>query len=169
LREEMSFNARKKNMSIWKAVPGHEDYLVSVKGDVYSLKTELPFMMKQSDDGKGYRVVNIDNELTFVHRIVAAAFLGLDLSNPDQCVMHVDDEPSNNNLYNLRLGTQVDNIRDMYIKGRNAKPKAKVDHQIAQIIRQRRANGESGASLAKEYKISQSLICAIYTGKKWVM
>lgn len=154
-------------MSIWKPVPGYPDYQVSITGQVLSLKKLKPLILKQSNDGKGYRVVNLDRELTFVHRIVGAAFLGLDLKNPQQCVMHLDDNPTNNHLYNLKIGTQKDNIADMHNKGRAVRPTAKVDFEIADTIRKRRTAGEAGAALAKEYGVSQSLISAIYKGFKW--
>ena len=154
-------------MSIWKQVPLYPDYQVSILGEVLSLKKATPLILKQSNDGKGYKVVNLDGELTFVHRIVGAAFLGLKLDDPKQCIMHLDDNPANNNLYNLRLGTQLDNIRDMHKKGRNVLPKAKITFEIALKIRERRGNGETGTSLAKEYNVSESLIANVNSGRRW--
>lgn len=61
-----------------------------------------------------------------VHRLVASAFLWLDLySNlPHKyvvCVCHKDDNPSNNNVNNLFLWTHMDNMQDKINKWRMPK------------------------------------------------
>lgn len=54
----------------------------------------------------------------FVHRLVAQSFLWLDISIKSLFVCHKDDNPSNNNLYNLFIGTSSDNTQDMLKKWR---------------------------------------------------
>ena len=57
-----------------------------------------------------------------VHRLVAQAFLGLDIEFKDpkisMCVCHKDDDPMNNSLDNLFLATNKWNNADMFSKGR---------------------------------------------------
>jgi hypothetical protein len=54
----------------------------------------------------------------FVHQAVAAAFLG---ARPDGLVVrHLDGNPSNNSLMNLRYGTSAENAYDRIAHGRHA-------------------------------------------------
>lgn len=54
-----------------------------------------------------------------VSRLMWYVFLWLDLNNTDICVLHKDDNPMNNNLDNLFLGTFWDNVRDSLKKWRH--------------------------------------------------
>jgi hypothetical protein len=155
-------------MSIWKSIPDAPDYYASITGEILSLKKEVPLILKQVNDGKGYRVVNINKRATFVHRLIGCAFLGLSLKNSKDCIMHLDDDPKNNNLSNLRLGSQLDNLKDMRNKGRNYKASARFNQADLHLIRTRLANGERGSKLAKEYDVSASLISAIKNNHRYV-
>ena len=63
----------------------------------------------------------------YVHRLVAQAFLKLDMSNKMMCVCHKNDDPTNNNVNNLFLWTHKDNNRDMHNKWRSISQKRKRD------------------------------------------
>jgi hypothetical protein len=52
-----------------------------------------------------------------IHRLVAYAFLNLDLENPKSQVDHQDRNTSNNNLSNLRIVTQQENQFNTKAKG----------------------------------------------------
>ena len=52
------------------------------------------------------------------HRLVAAAFHGLDLNDPKQLACHRDDIPTNNREDNIFVGSHKDNTQDMIKKGR---------------------------------------------------
>lgn len=56
-----------------------------------------------------------------IHRLVAQAFLWLDIENSKIKVCHKDDNSLNNNKDNLFLWTQKDNIQDCVKKWRNQK------------------------------------------------
>ena len=59
---------------------------------------------------------NAKVKLYLVHRLVAQAFI----PNPNNLpiVMHIDDNPFNNNVSNLICGTKYLNSQDMKLKGR---------------------------------------------------
>lgn len=58
------------------------------------------------------------NRRFWVHRLVAYAFLWLDIFNPKSIVLHLDDDGTNNNVENLRVWTHKDNMDDSVSKGR---------------------------------------------------
>jgi ureidoglycolate hydrolase len=65
---------------------------------------------------------NIPNKRKFsVHRLVAQAFLWLDIDSLVLVVCHKDDNKSNNTVENLFIGTQADNIQDCVNKWRQVR------------------------------------------------
>lgn len=54
-----------------------------------------------------------------IHRLVAQAFLWLDINNSKMCVCHKDDNPLNNIVDNLFLWTNLDNAMDRDRKWRH--------------------------------------------------
>ena len=91
------------------AIAGYENYFVSNFGNVKNSKTNR--IMKLCNDGKCYKLIKLcknGKSKTFrVHRLVGKAFL----ENPDNKKMidHIDNNPSNNNIKNLRWATPKDN------------------------------------------------------------
>ncbi|UAK58596.1 HNH endonuclease [Mycolicibacterium smegmatis] len=68
----------------------------------------------------GYRYVSLskagDKKQFYVHHLVAAEFIG---PRPDgMVIMHLDDDTLNNNVDNLKYGTQAENIRHSFRDGR---------------------------------------------------
>lgn len=103
---------------IWKNLIGYDNkYQVSNLGNV-RLK-ENKRILKQHKC-RGYMCVGLCYEgktkSKKVHRLVAKAFLN---NYTDECVvMHLDNNPSNNNVNNLKCGTQKENIQQCYKQGR---------------------------------------------------
>jgi hypothetical protein len=151
--------------TIWKECPQFDGYYVNIYGDVLSLKQRTPLVMKQSLDSKNYRIVNIFGKVRRVHRLVASAFIGLDFNNAKQIVLHIDDNPSNNNLSNLSVGTQKDNMDDMHKKGRG-RSNYKITPEQLIVVKKRLLNGERSKDLAIEYGVSTSLMSSIRTGNR---
>jgi hypothetical protein len=78
-------------------------------------------------------------------------------------VMHIDDNPLNNALVNLRWGTPQDNARDMAQKTRGGFQRLAPSDVVN--IRRRRTAGERGVELAVEFGVSEQRICDIYKGR----
>lgn len=109
---------------IWKPIPKYEGvYDVSNMGRIkrligYRCLTER--ILKQSSFGIGYLRVTLSKkdikECKPVHVLVALAFKG----NPNKypIVLHDDDDPKNNCDWNLKWGTQKQNIQECHKKGR---------------------------------------------------
>lgn len=85
----------------------------------------------------------------------------------DKVVMHLCDNPPCANVEHLSLGTQSENIRDMYSKGRNKDqrgengPRSKLTPQQVIAIRESLAEGVTGLTLAGSYKVSPATISEI--------
>ena len=94
----------------WRPVQANTDYQVSSHGRVRNKKGLIlkPILTKP-----GYYNVGLwrhsKSQVVRVHKIVAEAFLG---PRPEGLVvMHLDNDPANNRLSNLRYGTQSENIQ----------------------------------------------------------
>lgn len=117
---------------IWRAIAGYPHYEVSSHGrvrsfDRYAAGSCGSFrhikgrLLKLCENNSGYLVVtltdNAKRKVCFVHHLVAEAFLG---QRPEgMFVLHDDDVKTNNNLDNLRYGSQTDNQFDSVRNGRH--------------------------------------------------
>ena len=91
---------------------------------------------------------------------------------PGLIVMHDCDTPACVNPEHLLAGTNAQNQRDMALKGRagnrgERSPGAKLSEPIVQTIRVRAADGETCASLAKEFRVSHTLIRGVINRSRW--
>jgi hypothetical protein len=86
-------------------VTAHEDGSIS-KIDRRNGKTIRTF--GTTNDG-GYKCVNIGGKLVLVHRVIAKGFL--EEYSEDLKVDHIDGDPANNRLENIRVSTHINNLR----------------------------------------------------------
>ncbi|WP_415495349.1 HNH endonuclease [Acetobacter sp.] len=89
-------------------------------------------------DSDGYPVLNLKGKTQPVHRLIAE-LAGWDIEG--KVVMHIDDNPLNVRLDNLRVGTQAENMADMAQKGRGHTASRFKATEIAAIVRQRKMGG----------------------------
>ncbi|MFA6780237.1 MAG: hypothetical protein WCU80_10730, partial [Paludibacteraceae bacterium] len=71
--------------------------------------------MKLSDDGRGYRVLNLVNDKMKqfkVHHLVLLAFTGEDYSLEKPLIRHLNNDPSDNRLENIVYGDGYENALD---------------------------------------------------------
>lgn len=100
----------------WRDVEGYEGlYRVSEYGDVMAINyrnTGEKRILKQSDNGKGYKFVHLTKDgkskTQYVHRLVATAFC--EGSDYFTVVNHMDEDPTNNHYTNLEWCTTEYNI-----------------------------------------------------------
>ena len=117
----------------------------------------------------GYGRTTMDGRTVYAHR---AAWIVAHGPIPDGLfVCHTCDNTGCVNVRHLFLGTHADNMRDMVEKGR-AHPgekhgRAKLTDDQALTIRRRRAAGERGVDLAREYGVTTRTITRIVRGENW--
>lgn len=91
-----------------------------------------------------------------VHELVALAFLGERPPKSDVC--HIDGNPTNNKITNLRYDTRTENILDVYRTGGKWRKLSLFD--IKEIML-RVDKGEIGHHLAVEFGVSDTTISKI--------
>lgn len=118
-------------------------------------------------DKDGYGIF----DRTRAHRFAWAYFNG---PIPDGLfVLHQCDNPSCASPHHLKVGTQLDNMREKMSRGRHVTRRgedagnAKLSTVQVLEIRKRYANGESQRSLGKTYGTSQGRISLIVNRKSW--
>lgn len=85
--------------------------LVSSRGEVYNrARHSKTFQWTCGSDNHGYRRITLDGKSYLVHRLVAETFL----ENPEKykTVDHIDRNPSNNDVSNLRWADQHMQMRN---------------------------------------------------------
>lgn len=101
-------------MEKWKWIPGFEGkYQASTQGRIKSFKTDkINGQILYGNSLKDGRIrVNLEGTKYLVHRLVLQTFI----KQPDaehRLVLHLDGDPSNNTLENLKWGTYKDNAND---------------------------------------------------------
>lgn len=118
-------------VEVWKGVPGHEDsYQVSNRGRVRSLTRRVRVVASGVDTTRlakgrvlrpgrsrsGHVSVAIGRgNSRLVHQLVLEAFVG---PRPEgQEVLHLNHNPADNRLENLRYGTRSENMKMDYEVG----------------------------------------------------
>ena len=79
--------------------------LVNENGDVFRKWRGIEYwriVENVANHSNGYNVVSVNKRLIRRHRIIAYAFLGLDITNPKIQIDHIDGNKLNNCLSNLR-------------------------------------------------------------------
>ena len=98
----------KENPEIWVPIKDNLAYFVSNKGRVKTYDDYYPKITL--DRSRGYYRVKLNGKPYYLHRLLAEAFI----PNPDNkpFVDHIDGDPLNNCLSNLRWCTHAENMRN---------------------------------------------------------
>ena len=137
-------------------VAARRSWRVSSCGRVCNLDGEVSYGTLRGD---GYRSVYIANRNRLVHRLVARAFLGAQLSSVRRQVNHIDCNKANNHVQNLEYVTPSENMIHSYARGRSffSKP----------ILWRRAGDADwtmsaSQVQVVRELGLSRSVVCRCY-------
>lgn len=124
-----------------------------------------------SKDYSGYGLKRKEGKLYRAHRL---AWIEQNGDIPDGLfVCHKCDNPSCVNVNHLFLGTNSDNMKDMYKKGRGNNyfklhnPNRKINQTIANKIKELRKLGITQQEIATTYGVDRSLVSQIDRGLIW--
>jgi DNA-binding NarL/FixJ family response regulator len=115
---------------------------------------------------QGYGRKSVGGRVVRAHRWVVAQIDGWDAIK-SKVVMHLCDNPSCYRYDHLAIGTQSDNIRMAFGRGRKENPKAKLlPEQIADIFR-RRSAGETQQAIADAMGVTQTTVSKVLLRRTW--
>lgn len=116
-------------------------------------------------NGYGYFYVD-GNRQVLAHRAAAAAVLGWEALE-GRVVLHRCDNPPCVRYDHLEVGTQIDNCKDMWAKGRGRNGTRRLTADQVRRIRSERQSGRTDQSLADEFGVSRSNIYQITANLTW--
>lgn len=167
----------------WKDVVGYEGlYQVSDYGRLkrmVSIKCKKERIKKPVTTRNGRLSTtlyknNIEQKM-LIHRLVLMSFVGL--PEADQITRHLDGNPMNNNLTNLRWGTHKENQQDSIKHGTKSDP-PRVDNsgskngqskltesQVSKIKVMAKAGKYTQREIAEMFGITQQTVSDIHVGR----
>lgn len=156
------------------AIPGWTGYFITSKGRVLSDRTNAgargadrhEIKPQPGEAGHERVMLRVNGESTrqLVHRLVLTAFDRPPRGDEQGC--HIDGDPQNNALWNLRWGDQSSNWQDSKRHGTRRRYSKLSEHDV-ETIRSRQAAGETAASLGLAFGVSDTQIRNIVRGAQW--
>ena len=121
----------------------------------------------------GYGHSSFNKKTILAHRLSWILHKG---EIPDgMCICHSCDNRKCVNPDHLWIGSHTDNVRDMFIKGRNFKKSRKgensrhrkLDYLKVENIKKLKLCGMKSVDIAKIYDVIPATICHVLKGKTW--
>lgn len=131
---------------MWKRIPDFP-YHISARGDVKSMRTGR--LLKQETVTGGYKRVDLRNKnlrrRELVHRLVLEVFVGPAPEGKEGA--HLDGNPDNNSISNLKWKTPIENHADKFEHG--TMPMGERHHACVVLDEHRRYVLESSKTIAE--------------------
>ncbi len=161
---------------LWKDIPGYKCvYQASNRGQIRRAVggpgAQKGRILKQPCNSKGYRCVTLCGKSLYVHRLILMTFIGHYPSGL-RC-RHLDGNPNNNHLSNLKWGTGSENQQDCIRHGTRLDNRgsknwaAKLTESQIPKIRQLILDGVTHQKIADNFGVSRVTITCIAIGKTW--
>lgn len=151
---------------MWKSIA--DGYEVETSGQVRSLKSGTPQILKPRFSNSGYLYVGlwIDGvqKNRFIHKLVAQAFLPNPLNLPE--VNHINGVKSDNRVENLEWCTRSENNCHAYATGLKRGSDAKLTNEQVVYIRDN-PNGLTAKELADKFGVREQTISLTQLGKTY--
>lgn len=97
---------------LYKKINNYNNYIIFTSGKIYNIKNNK--FIKQTKLSVGYSKVMLRNdtnrECLYIHRLLGEHFINND--NNLRCIDHIDRNPANNSLENLRWVSYSDNNKN---------------------------------------------------------
>lgn len=156
----------------WKWIKGFEGrYEISTEGRVMSFWRDPDgHILKPAKNKSGHWQCYIGGKTQRIHRLVLEHFGGKQPTSLHECC-HIDGNPDNNHISNLRWGTRQDNINDRAKHGTTAIGRKNGLNKLTEseilAIRKLRKEGVEVSALAKKYGVCKSNISQITLRQTW--
>jgi hypothetical protein len=149
----------------WIQSPSYPGYEISNTGFVRSKRTGHILALRTKKGKHPYQRVHLCHNgkarYVLVHRLVLEAFVG---PCPDgKQALHLDNNPKNNHINNLRWGTPKENHQTINRTG-TANGRSKLTETEVLAIR---SSAKPHAELARQYQVTDTTIQNIRTRKLW--
>jgi protein gp37 len=151
-----------------EAIRGWPGYWITSRGRVMSDRRGDRRSLKPLAGEQGHQRVMLYREgetaRPLIHRLVLEHFDRPARAGEQGC--HIDGDPSNNALWNLRWGTQADNWRDRERHG-NGRSWSKLNDAQVLSIQRLHAKGWPAVAIAERHGISDTQVLNIVKGRQW--
>lgn len=140
---------------------GYPGYQIADCGLVYSEKRKK--WLKPYANHSGYYRIHLNNQAqASVHRLVAMAFIPNPENKPE--VDHIDNDPSNNSVENLRWANRRENLEHEFESGGLATLMSEKD---VHLVCQRLEEGVGCSEISRIYGFSYDAVYQIKRGENW--
>lgn len=112
-------------------IKNFSNYLIEDTGKVFSISKKDYLTLYENNYGYNFVSMKDDDgnwKCLYVHRLIAEAFL--ENLNDYPIVMHLDDNPKNNDVKNLKWGTQSENINFCVLHNRSPRKNKYIKNPI---------------------------------------
>lgn len=147
-----------------------QNQIIKFWSHVSILDKESCWLFFGGNGKRGYGMISINGESHLAHRISYVINNKIDL---DVLVCHTCDNPPCVNPSHLFIGSQVENMLDMFEKERVVRPTcedhhmAKLTNDLVNLIRYKKIMGSRYLDLVREFNIPKSTLVKICTFETW--